>query len=116
MTNREAIEILEEVKVVDDSIYAYNPVYAAALDMAIDSLRASPAASCGDKYDHLKLGPCPFCGEPVRYVYDADLEPDGITCVNCHIIVRFPRAGVRRGEKFEAAMRRMAEIWNRRTT
>jgi len=48
MTNREAIEILEEVKVVDDSIYAYNPVYAAALDKAIDSLRASSAASCDD--------------------------------------------------------------------
>lgn len=48
MTNREAIDILEEVKVIDDSIYAYNPAYNAALDKAIDSLRASSNASCGD--------------------------------------------------------------------
>lgn len=48
MTNCEAIDILEEVKEIDDSIYAYNPAYTAALDKAIDSLRASSNASCGD--------------------------------------------------------------------
>ncbi len=39
---------MEDVKAVDDSMYAYNPAYTAALDKAIDSLRASSAASCGD--------------------------------------------------------------------
>ena len=48
MTNREAIDILEEVKAFDDSMYAYNPAYTAALDKAIDSLRAASNTSCDD--------------------------------------------------------------------
>lgn len=40
MTREEAIEILEEVKVMDDSMYAYNDSYLAALDMAIGALKA----------------------------------------------------------------------------
>lgn len=39
MTRREAIEILEEVKLMDDSMYAYNPAYEEALDMAIAALK-----------------------------------------------------------------------------
>ena len=38
MTNEEAIEILEEVKILDDSMYQYNPIYLEALDMAISAL------------------------------------------------------------------------------
>lgn len=68
----------------------------------------------GDTYDHVRLKPCPFCGGPLRCFYNAELEPEGITCTNCHVIVRFPGVSVREGEKLEAAMRRMAEIWNRR--
>ena len=39
MTKQEAIEILEEVKELDDTMYAYNPVYMKALDMAIEALK-----------------------------------------------------------------------------
>ena len=37
------------------------------------------------------LKPCPFCGESKAYiVYNIEMEPDGITCPTCHIVVRFP--------------------------
>ena len=39
MTKQEAIEILEEVKELDDTMYAYNPVYMNALDIAIEALK-----------------------------------------------------------------------------
>ena len=39
MTNQEAIDILEEVKYNDDSMYAYNNAYCEALDMAIEALK-----------------------------------------------------------------------------
>ena len=40
MTKHEAIEILEEVKTLDDSMYAYSRAYSDALDMAIEALKA----------------------------------------------------------------------------
>ena len=40
MTREEAIEILDEVKMVDDSIYGYYSAYMYALDMAIAALKA----------------------------------------------------------------------------
>ena len=39
MTNKDAIEILEEVKALDDSMFAYNSAYCQALDLAIDALK-----------------------------------------------------------------------------
>ena len=39
MTKQEAIEILEEAKELDDTMYAYNPAYMNALDMAIEALK-----------------------------------------------------------------------------
>ena len=39
MTKQEAIEILEEVKELDDTMYAYNPAYMNAMDMAIEALK-----------------------------------------------------------------------------
>ena len=39
MTPEEAIEILEEVKELDDTMYAYNPAYMNAMDMAIEALK-----------------------------------------------------------------------------
>ena len=41
MTCEEAIEILQEVKALDDSMYAYDDGYMAALDMAIAALESS---------------------------------------------------------------------------
>ena len=38
MTRNEAIEILEEIELMDDSIYAYNSAYMEALKMAISAL------------------------------------------------------------------------------
>ena len=42
MNIEEAKEILEEVRIVDDSIYQYNKAYLEALDMAIQALEAIP--------------------------------------------------------------------------
>jgi len=42
MTREEAIEILEEVKVLDDSMYQFNPKYMESLDMAIKALQTKP--------------------------------------------------------------------------
>ena len=39
MTKQEAIEILEEVKELDDSIYSYDSSYMEALELAIEALR-----------------------------------------------------------------------------
>lgn len=39
MTRKDAIEILEEVKTIDDSMFVYNQAYNDALDMAIEALK-----------------------------------------------------------------------------
>ena len=39
MTKQEAIEILEEVKELDDTMYEYNQAYMNAMDMAIEDLK-----------------------------------------------------------------------------
>ena len=39
MTREEAIEILEEVRTIDDSMYQYNERYLQALDLAIKALK-----------------------------------------------------------------------------
>lgn len=40
MTKHEAVEILEEVRTLDDSMFAYSQAYNDALDMAIEALKA----------------------------------------------------------------------------
>ena len=39
MTEQEAIEIMEEVKSLDDSLYAYDPAYMEALEIVITALK-----------------------------------------------------------------------------
>lgn len=40
MTRYEAVEILEEVKMMDDSMFVYSQAYYDALDIAIEALKA----------------------------------------------------------------------------
>ena len=40
MTKHEAVEILEEVRMLDDSMFAYSQAYNDALDIAIEALKA----------------------------------------------------------------------------
>lgn len=42
MTREEAIEILEEVKTMDDSMYQFSHKYMDALEMAIEALQTEP--------------------------------------------------------------------------
>ena len=49
MKKEDAVEILEEVKMLDDSMYQYNPAYLEALNMAIESLRADATMDGRDK-------------------------------------------------------------------
>lgn len=42
MTRKEAIEILEEMKMLDDNLYTYNPLYLEARDIALGALKAEP--------------------------------------------------------------------------
>lgn len=83
MTRTEAIEILTEVRAMDDSMYAYDydPEYNEAQDMAIEALKMQePVAPyrdsflnwlCGyckteiDRYAGHKY--CPNCGRKVKW-------------------------------------------------
>ena len=62
-----------------------------------------------------ELKPCPFCGENKAYiVHNIEMEPDGITCPVCNFVVRYSRIRVKAGERFEIAINKMTEAWNRR--
>ena len=54
MTREEAIEILEEVKMLDDSVYQYNNMYLQALDMAIKVLAQEPCEDAIRREELLK--------------------------------------------------------------
>jgi hypothetical protein len=57
MTREEAIEILEEVKEIDDSMYQYNSKYMEVLDMAITLLRNEPDVdNPTDNENEIKVG------------------------------------------------------------
>lgn len=81
MTSEKALEILQEIKELDDSIYQYNPEYMQALDIAIMEIKKSigtPVLYTTDK-THPKMCPscrnklelpyhhCIFCGQNLRY-------------------------------------------------
>ena len=57
MTDRDAINVLEEVKILDDTMYAYSPKYLEALDIAISVLQQSEIIRCKDCIMH---GVCRF--------------------------------------------------------
>ena len=63
---------------------------------------------------NIKLKPCPFCGNPVWFNYNMDLEPDGVKCQACGYLLRYFGIRVKAGEKYEIAMKKIAEAWNRR--
>ena len=78
MTKTEAMEILAEVQVMDDSMYAYDPKYNEALDMAIEALKVQEPVKpliahdmyfCGNcKYAIPRtVNYCPKCGKKVMW-------------------------------------------------
>lgn len=81
MTSEKALEILQEIKELDDSIYQYNPEYMQALDIAIREIKKSIGTpvlyttdkthpqmcpSCRNKLE-LPYHHCIFCGQNLRY-------------------------------------------------
>lgn len=46
MTKEDAVNILEEVKEIDDSMFQYSEAYMTALDMAIEALREQKTVIC----------------------------------------------------------------------
>jgi rubrerythrin len=78
MTKHEAIEVLEEVKMFDDSMFTYSQAYNDVLDMAIDALKAQEPVRpliandmyfCGScKYAIPRTtNYCPKCGKKVEW-------------------------------------------------
>ena len=62
-----------------------------------------------------KLRNCPLCGGPVRFNYDATLEPNGVICPRCHALTRFMRVkSAGRSETYGDTQQRIADLWNRR--
>jgi len=55
MTKEDAVNILEEIKVIDDSMYQYSEAYMTALDMAIEALREQMKR---DMTEDKKVRPC----------------------------------------------------------
>lgn len=87
MTKCEAIEILEEVKTLDDSMFTYSQAYNDALDMAIKALKAQAPVVHGRwiaEPDRINHWHCSICGLPVgmlslayRYCYCCGARMDG---------------------------------------
>ena len=62
----------------------------------------------------IKLKRCPFCGEKVDFNYNIELEPDGVYCKNCKMLVRWTREQMKPRETFGDVCERLATRWNRR--
>ena len=81
MTPEESIEILEEVKELDDTMYAYNPAYMNALDMAIEVLK--------EIQQYREIGTVEECREAVEKQnqkpldFYGDSEDGKLLCPSC---------------------------------
>lgn len=62
----------------------------------------------------IDLKECPFCGKPVQFNYNLELTPDGVVCMNCHMIAKYTRIKCKNTDPFEVPMKQIAERWNRR--
>ena len=63
MTSNEAINLLDEVKTIDDSMFQYSTAYMKALDVAIDALKKQvPIKPMGEHYAHMR---CPSCNHRI---------------------------------------------------
>ena len=99
MKPEEATEILEEIKELDDTLYAYSDIYMKALETAISALKevqqyrkigtveecrkavakqkAKKPEVIDQDFDYYK---CPVCGE---YIWATDNINDHKYCLNC---------------------------------
>lgn len=80
MTPNEAINVLDEVKTIDDSMFQYSTAYMKALDMAIDALKKQVPMKPEWKPEltqkHMNIGvKAPFC-----HICGADLLDDINDC------------------------------------
>lgn len=65
MTHMEAIELLEEVSLMDDSMYAYSDAYCKALNMAIEAMKTQePVKPVFERQfmSSIKIYDCGKCG------------------------------------------------------
>ena len=98
MTEQEAIEIMEEVKSLDDSLYAYDPAYMEALEIAISASK--------EVQRYRKIGTVEECREDrekkTPKKCDIEVLPDYIyykcpTCMAVHMTFYKPN-GPKTGE------------------
>lgn len=67
-----AIELLREVRDCDDSMYAYNPAYMEALDIAISTLKKQKPVKIDKEWDRYYGKNKPTCGVCGCYLGEYD--------------------------------------------
>ena len=71
MTRKEAIAILEEVRVIDDSLYQFNKKYLEAFDMALASLKTDEAYQLEyENRDFVEIPKGMTNGEVIQTLFD----------------------------------------------
>ena len=95
-------------------LYNIAKVLGVSIEYLFEEHPEEKAAGSGPQAEP-KLKPCPFCGSVVHFNYNGELEPDGIRCEKCKMLVRYYRIKVNPGEKFSVCMEKLTEAWNRRT-
>lgn len=88
MTKEEAILILEEVKMFDDSMYQYNQSYMDALNMAIEALQTATIHMTGQS-ELIRCKDCKYFNgnddwcDYYRHVYNEDYCSAAVHVVRC---------------------------------